>query len=122
LHIIFFTFLVFSFILHLIQNISTSLSTSLQYAVNKKSKIPFHNLDEKNDEVLTLRRPMLGWRRASLGTPGRGRMLDAGATPRRRDGRGVGQVFTAGGVGVGQVLHTGMGGRPVTLDVGVSGP
>jgi hypothetical protein len=89
--------------------------------VNKKSKIPFHNLDEKNDEVLTLRRPMLGWRRASLGTPGRGRMLDAGATPRRQDGRGVGRVLTAGGVGIGRVLHTGMGGRLTTLDAGVSG-
>jgi hypothetical protein len=71
--------------------------------VNKKSKIPFHNLDEKNDEVLTLRRPALGWRRASLGTPGHVRVL------------------AAGGAGVGRVLHVGTGGCPVTPNAGASG-
>jgi hypothetical protein len=40
----------------------------------------------------------LGWRQASLGTPGRGRVL------------------TVGGVGVGQVLHIGMGRSPTTPD------
>jgi hypothetical protein len=106
--------------------------------VNKKSKFPFHNLDEKNSWSTHIEKTSVGlcrrgWcracpggqgeGRASLGTPGCGRVLDAGSgdswtsrweghrvSPGRREGRVLGESCTPGWAGVPRVLTWGRAG------------